>query len=138
MLTCICPGMSSANHTLNSLRYAERLKDKGPGGSGASASKGLKGLSQDQVNEELRLFLEKHGKEMIDPEAEEMQQQKQTGSLNFYQGGAGGDNRLELLEENDQDMLLNDGADDDLLMDQDVEDDMAAFINQPKQQQNTQ
>lgn len=31
-------------------------------------------------------------------------------------------------------MLLNDGADDDLLMDQDVEDDMAAFINQPKQQ----
>lgn len=29
MLTCICPGMSSANHTLNSLRYAERLKEKG-------------------------------------------------------------------------------------------------------------
>lgn len=28
MLTCICPGMSSANHTLNSLRYAERLKEK--------------------------------------------------------------------------------------------------------------
>ena len=34
-------------------------------------------------------------------------------------------------------MLLNDAADDDLLMDQDVEDDMAAFINQPKQQQTT-
>lgn len=40
-------------------------------------------------------------------------QAKQTGSLNFYQG----DNRLELLEENDQDMLLNEGVDDDLLMD---------------------
>lgn len=72
---------------------------------------------------------------MVDPEAEDIQEQQQTGSLNFYQGGAGGgDNGLELLEENDQDMLLNDGADDDLLMDQDVEDDMAAFINQPKQQ----
>lgn len=31
MLTCICPGMSSANHTLNSLRYAERLKEKAQG-----------------------------------------------------------------------------------------------------------
>ena len=68
--------------------------------------------------------MEKHGKTIVNEDPEEMQE-KQTGSLNFYQG----DNRLELLEENDQDMLLNDGADDDLLMDQDVEDDMAAFIN---------
>jgi hypothetical protein len=29
MLTCICPGMNAANHTTNSLRYAERLKEKG-------------------------------------------------------------------------------------------------------------
>ena len=28
MLTCICPGMSSSDHTLNTLRYAERLKEK--------------------------------------------------------------------------------------------------------------
>ena len=73
MLTCICPGMSSANHTLNSLRYAERLKEKSQGGQGASGSKGLKGLSQDQVNEELKLFLEKHGKELpTDDDAPDM------------------------------------------------------------------
>ena len=68
MLTCICPGMSSANHTLNSLRYAERLKEKSQGGQGASGSKGFKGLSHDQVQEELRVFLEKHGKEPLDEE----------------------------------------------------------------------
>lgn len=40
MLTCICPGMSSANHTLNSLRYAERLKEKSSqGGQGGSKNK---------------------------------------------------------------------------------------------------
>lgn len=54
--------MSSANHTLNSLRYAERLKEKGQGNQGAS--KGNKGLNQDQINEELRIFLEKHGKQL--------------------------------------------------------------------------
>jgi kinesin family protein 2/24 len=62
MLTCICPGMSSANHTLNSLRYAERLKEKAQGGQGQS--KGLKGMSADQVTDELRLFLERHGKQL--------------------------------------------------------------------------
>jgi len=60
MLTCICPGMSSANHTLNSLRYAERLKEKSSqGGQGASK---FKLPSSDQVQEDLRVFLEKHGK----------------------------------------------------------------------------
>ena len=84
-------------------------------------------MSQDQVNEELRLFLEKHGKEPAPDEPDEIQQQKQTG-LNFYAGAH--DNRLEMLEENDHEMLLDEANDDDLL--QDVEDDMAAFINQPK------
>lgn len=28
MLACICPGSSSADHTLNTLRYAERLKER--------------------------------------------------------------------------------------------------------------
>jgi kinesin family protein 2/24 len=63
MLTCICPGMSSANHTLNSLRYAERLKEdkKGQGGQGGSkASK----QNADDINEELRAFMEKHGKSL--------------------------------------------------------------------------
>ena len=30
MLACVCPGSSSADHTLNTLRYAERLKERGP------------------------------------------------------------------------------------------------------------
>ena len=60
MLTCICPGMSSANHTLNSLRYAERLKEKCNQGQGGNRHQ--KAWNQDQVNEELRVFMEKHGK----------------------------------------------------------------------------
>ena len=27
MLACICPGSTSADHTINTLRYAERLKE---------------------------------------------------------------------------------------------------------------
>lgn len=29
MIACVCPGSSSADHTLNTLRYADRLKDRG-------------------------------------------------------------------------------------------------------------
>ena len=28
MFACICPGSSSSNHSLNTLRYADRLKGK--------------------------------------------------------------------------------------------------------------
>lgn len=63
MLTCICPGMSSANHTLNSLRYAERLKEKAHQGQGSSKNRGP---SQEQVTEELRAFLERHGKTLTE------------------------------------------------------------------------
>jgi kinesin family protein 2/24 len=28
MIACVCPGSSSADHTLNTLRYADRLKDR--------------------------------------------------------------------------------------------------------------
>jgi hypothetical protein len=28
MLACVCPGSSSTDHTLNTLRYAERLKER--------------------------------------------------------------------------------------------------------------
>ncbi len=31
MLACVCPGSSSADHTLNTLRYAERLKERPAG-----------------------------------------------------------------------------------------------------------
>ena len=87
MLTCICPGMSSANHTLNSLRYAERLKEKGQGGQGASVHKGFKanGLTPDQVTEELRIFLEKHGKTpTVHPDEENRDKLKNA----FYQEDA--------------------------------------------------
>lgn len=30
MIACVCPGSSSADHTLNTLRYADRLKNKKP------------------------------------------------------------------------------------------------------------
>lgn len=35
MLACICPGSSSSDHTINTLRYAERVKEKS-GFSGAN------------------------------------------------------------------------------------------------------
>jgi kinesin family protein 2/24 len=70
MLTCICPGMSSANHTLNSLRYAERLKEKNNQGQGGN--RGQKGISQDQINEELRIFMEKHGKTLGEGDGDHM------------------------------------------------------------------
>lgn len=56
--------MSAANHTLNSLRYAERLKEgtkAGQGGQGGS--KGPKAI-QEEHTEELRAFMEKHGKSL--------------------------------------------------------------------------
>ena len=57
MLTCICPGMSSANHTLNSLRYAERLKEKNP----SMKSQKQNHLPKEEIQEELRIFMAKHG-----------------------------------------------------------------------------
>ena len=30
MLACICPGSCASDHTLNTLRYAERLKERSP------------------------------------------------------------------------------------------------------------
>ena len=31
MIACISPGFSSANHTINTLRYSDRLKEKSKG-----------------------------------------------------------------------------------------------------------
>lgn len=91
MLTCICPGMSSANHTMNSLRYAERLKEKGQGGQGAPGSKGYK-ADPAKIREELRLFMEKHAQSS-------RANSRQLGNLNnvFYQ-----DERLD-----DEEMLFD-------------------------------
>ena len=121
MLTCICPGMSSANHTLNSLRYAERLKEKSHQGQGGNRGRGQ--AAQEQTNEELRLFMEKHGKTLDhnrEAQADAAAQQQARFNNMFYQ-----DDRIDELEETDQDMqLLNDDAN-DLVMGQEVEDDVA-------------
>ena len=47
--------MRQANHTLNSLRYAERLKEK----SSYNAKMGK--YDPEKVNDDLNAFLEKHG-----------------------------------------------------------------------------
>ena len=38
MLACVCPGNSSSDHTLNTLRYAERLKERGSGAQNGNAN----------------------------------------------------------------------------------------------------
>jgi len=131
MLTCICPGMSSANHTLNSLRYAERLKEKSHQGQGGN--RGMKAPPQEQVNEELRLFMEKHGKTLDHIQEEQAQvdaaaQQQARFNNMFYQ-----DDRIDELEETDQDMQLLDDEPNDLLMGQEMEDDVA-IVQASKQQ----
>jgi hypothetical protein len=82
MLTCICPGMSSANHTLNSLRYAERLKDK----SSTGGKTRYIGLTKEQVEEELREFMAKHGKEPgeQDEDEEEAQEEESRGMSQLF------------------------------------------------------
>ena len=83
MLTCICPGMSSANHTLNSLRYAERLKEKAHQGQGGASSKQSK-LPPEQVLEDLRTFLSKYGQRpREDIEAEKKQVDQRLNNV-FY------------------------------------------------------
>ena len=52
--------------------------------------------------------MEKHGKELGAENPEEIQ--KMTTGLNFY---AAHDNKLEMLDENDHDMLLDDVNDDE-------------------------
>ena len=132
MLTCICPGMSAANHTLNSLRYAERLKEKGQGGQGAPGSRGYKPQSHERTSEELRLFMEKHGKSLSNQAnnrelADEPMDgdPRQDGLHNmFYQ-----DERLdELMDDGEQDLLLNDEQN-ELLMQHEMEDDIAVMQN---------
>lgn len=94
MLTCICPGMSSANHTLNSLRYAERLKEKtSQGGQGGSK---YKSPPSEQVQEDLRAFLERHGKSPLNRQEEDDQD---FNNNMFYQDDE--------IEDND-DLLLGD------------------------------
>ena len=49
MLACVCPGSSSSDHTLNTLRYAERLKEKS--GQGAPNT-----FTPAQMEEQLKAF----------------------------------------------------------------------------------
>ena len=47
MIACICPGSSSADHTLNTLRYAERLKEK-------NANHANQHINQKEIENELK------------------------------------------------------------------------------------
>ncbi len=51
MLACVCPGMSSADHTLNTLRYAEKVKERTNLGHTAQNT-----FSQSEIDEQLKLF----------------------------------------------------------------------------------
>jgi kinesin family protein 2/24 len=59
MIACICPGSSSSDHTLNTLRYAERLKEK--------AQHTQLGEQKD-LDSELRLFQKQHSLKAIGPQ----------------------------------------------------------------------
>ena len=135
MLTCICPEMSAANHTLNSLRYAERLKDKtqGQGGSGARGKKAQK-RPREEVDEELRLFMKKHGKSLSNQanlrEIDEDMEAEEEGNANGLQNMFYQDERLDqLMEDDDQDDMLNDQQN-ELLLQQEMEDELAVIQNQ--------
>ena len=52
MLACVCPGSSSSDHTLNTLRYAERLKDR----SGNNNVQGIQNQQHNYLEQELRQF----------------------------------------------------------------------------------
>lgn len=60
MLTCICPGMSSANHTLNSLRYAQRLKETSQGQGGGRVK--VDHEKEARLQQDFQEFMQKHGK----------------------------------------------------------------------------
>ena len=50
MLACVCPGSTSADHTLNTLRYAERLKERPMTGMATEAAPVLRrGMSNNVV-----------------------------------------------------------------------------------------
>lgn len=69
MLACICPGSSSADHTLNTLRYAERLKER----SGAALQPiGTNGSAlPNQIEEQLKLFKKQNSLKYITNEPEQ-------------------------------------------------------------------
>jgi kinesin family protein 2/24 len=51
MLACVCPGSSSADHTLNTLRYAERLKERSGMQIAASST-----FTAQQMEDQLKTF----------------------------------------------------------------------------------
>lgn len=63
MLTCICPGSSSADHTLNTLRYAERLKEKSGNNQVYSAIKSQS--ERQQMEESLKTFKKQNSQKLL-------------------------------------------------------------------------
>lgn len=57
MIACVCPGSTSADHTLNTLRYADRLKDRGDSGKAKIAKNDYDfymDLQEDLSNDEMQ------------------------------------------------------------------------------------
>lgn len=54
MLACICPGSSASDHTLNTLRYAERLKERS--GNNNNGGNGGQTFNANGLEEQLRVF----------------------------------------------------------------------------------
>jgi kinesin family protein 2/24 len=72
MLACICPGSSSADHTLNTLRYAERLKERnGLQTTQPNATNGA--VFPNQIEEQLKLFKKQNSLKYITNEPEKEQ-----------------------------------------------------------------
>jgi kinesin family protein 2/24 len=113
MLTCICPGMSSANHTLNSLRYAQRLKETSQGQGGGRVK-----VDPERLQQEYQEFMQKHGKP-VDAPADLKNA--------FYQEDA----MDQLMQDNE---MLTD--DDPLVFGNDIEDDIA-MVQNPKIEKTT-
>ena len=114
MLTCICPGMRQANHTLNSLRYAERLKEKA-----AYSNQKAHKIDPEKVQDDLNAFLEKHGAlKTPRSENEEMAAQLGHGQFNdvFYNDDRIDDDMLDGQGMLENEMLLDDEMEDEIEM----------------------
>ena len=93
-------------------------------------------MTTEQVTDELKLFLEKHGKQLkekpINAAAEHNAKVQERMNQVFYQQNDPA--MAELVDEDDQDLLMNDDEDEDMLFQNEPEDQVAVMPPPPKQQ----